>query len=67
MPTTPRATFLDPAVLAADIRRLDLLNKDAARELAVSERTLYAYKKGERRIPRHRAQQWQKYIQQQGA
>lgn len=63
----PRATFLDPAVLAADIRRLDLRIKDAARVLAVSERTIYAYKAGTRRIPRPTAQQWQKYIQQQGA
>jgi predicted transcriptional regulator len=62
-----RVVFLAPATLAEDIRRLDLRIKDAARVLAVSERTLYAYKAGTRRIPRPTAQQWQRYLSQQGS
>jgi predicted transcriptional regulator len=64
---TPRLVFLAPEILAADIRRLDLRIKDAARVLSVSERTIYAYKAGTRRIPKPTARQWQQFIQQQGA
>ena len=64
MPTIPRATFLDPAVLAADIRRLDLRIKDAARVLGVTPRMVQYLKAGQRRITRQQAELWQKQYRQ---